>query len=156
MKHYDVHEIAPLHYMFDTNGGGRYELAFVYSSELGEIPVYAFNIERIAKGKETAEDKDLVRDTVAYVLQLFFDDVDNAILSTCDVDDGMQMGRKRLFDSWYKKLAPPEIMMIDAQVDSGMGMTWATMYYHRDNMFRSLIENAFREYEEVMNALGHE
>ena len=152
MKHYDVQEIAPLHYVFDTNGGGRYELAFVYSSELGEIPVYAFNIERIAKGTESDEDKNMIRNTVAFVLKIFFEEVDNAILSTCDVDDGMQMGRKRLFDSWYKKLAPSDIIMIDAQVDSGYGMTWATMYYHRDNIFRSLIENAFREYQEVMNA----
>lgn len=131
-------------------------MVFVYTSELGEIPVYAFNIERAVKGRETTEDKYMIRNTVAYVLEMFFRDIDNAILSTCDVDDGKQMGRKRLFDSWYKQLAPDEIQMIDAKVDSGVGMTWATMYYHRDNMFRSLIESAFREYGEVMNALGNE
>ena len=154
MQYYEVTEIAPLHYTFTTEGGSLFELSFVSSSELGDIPVYAFNIGRSVKGQETGNNKELVRNTVAHVLQLFFLEVDNAILSTCEVDDGMQNARKRLFDRWFRELAPEEILVMDGIIDAGIAKTWATMYYHRDNMFRSILESNFREYQEFMNSLS--
>lgn len=156
MRHYEVTEIAPLHYTFTTEGGSQYELSFVSSSELGDIPIYAFNIGRSVKGQETESNKELVRNTVAHVLHLFFLEVDNAILSTCEVDDGMQNARKRLFDRWFKELAPEEILVMDGIIDAGIAKTWATMYYHRDNMFRSILESNFREYQELMNSLSED
>lgn len=153
LPHYNVEETTPLHYIFTTNGNSRYELSFIQFSELEDLPIYIFNIGRISKGKENTVDRLLICNTVAYVLALFFEDVDNAILSTCEVDDGMQMSRKRLFDHWYHQLAPEDILIKDAPIETGAGITWATMYYHKDNMFRSLLENSFKEYEEMMNLL---
>lgn len=152
-QHYKVEEIAPLHFIFTTEGGSQYELSFVASSEMGEIPIYVFNIGRSVRGKENDTCHNYIRNTVAYVLQLFFQDIDNAILSTCEVDDGMQNARKRLFDRWFNELAPKEILILDATIDTGMETTWATLYYHQDNMFRSILECNFREYQELMNSM---
>lgn len=96
LHHYDVDEVGPLHYIFTTIGGSIYDLSFINVGEYDSLPVYAFNIDR--KEAEHCNGSDnMVRNTVAYVLHLFFENIDNAILSTCDIDDGKHNARHRLF-----------------------------------------------------------
>ena len=144
-EHYPLVQTDELCFSFATDGGSKYELVFVFLPSEQSIPLYTFNIERLVDGKHLLADSIKIRNTIAFALQSFFENIDNAILSTCEVDDGKQFARKKLFDRWFNQLNDGNVLMMETQVDSGIGMTWATMYYHKDNMFRSLLETMFHE-----------
>lgn len=152
LHHYDVDEVGPLHYIFTTIGGSIYDLSFINVGEYDSLPVYAFNIDR--KEAEHCNGSDnMVRNTVAYVLHLFFENIDNAILSTCDIDDGKHNARYRLFKRWFNDLNDGNFTFLESQVNTGYGKTWAMLYYHKDSILVSLIKKYFEDYLQLMNEL---
>jgi len=145
-ERYEIVEHSDMRYTFETSGGTKYELHFVLIPHPNNLPVYAFNIEREeVEGSHSNGNDHKVRNTVAFVFARFFESIDNAILSVFDVEDGRPECRKRLFNSWFNQLNDGSILSLQAKVDSGLGLTWATMYYHRNNMFRTILERSFNE-----------
>lgn len=145
-----------LTYTFQTDNGSTYKLEFVHFDVFAEVPtdsVYAFNIDRIVRSRQP-DDSIRIRNTVAYVISIFFRQIDNAIITSCEVDDGMQRGRKRLFDRWFNQMNDGNILTLSAQQQTGLGLTDATLYYHRENIFRPVLEREFREYIDLMNELN--
>lgn len=142
---YDVEKPVEGIYTFTTEIGTIYTLQFIEYTYFGGLPVYIFNIDRL-QSDVLPSDSRYIENTVGYVLHQFFQSVDNAIFATCDVDDGNQCGRKRLFDRWLRHMNDGSILTLTTRQDTGDGiMTDATLYYHRDNMFRLELERLFQE-----------
>ncbi len=145
-----------LTYLFRTDNGSTYKLEFIPFDIFAGVPsdsVYAFNIDRLVRSRQP-DDTVRIRNTVAYVISIFFRQIDNAIITSCEVDDGMQRGRKRLFDRWFNQMNDGSIMTMTAQQKTGLGLTDATLYYHCNNIYRRSLEQEFREYVELMNEIN--
>lgn len=84
-------------YHFVTDLGTEYELTFyqIHAS----YPIYSFAIERQS---DTYHADARVHATVMHVLRLFFEQDLNAMVFTCEVEDGRQYARFKLFDKWYQ------------------------------------------------------
>lgn len=142
---YEVEEQGEGIYAFRTEAGSIYSLQFIEYAFFDGLPVYIFNIDRNQRTSHPA-DSTKIENTVGYVLHQFFQRIDDAIFATCDVDDGMQRSRKRLFDRWLRHMNDGSILTLTTRQDTGDGiMTDATLYYHRDNMFRLELERLFRD-----------
>ena len=145
LPRYEVEEQGEGIYAFRTETGFIYSLQFIEYTYFDGLPVYIFNIDRNQRTHQPA-DSTKIENTVGYVLSEFFHRIDDAIFATCEVDDGMQRGRKRLFDRWLRHMNDGTILTLTTRQDTGDGiMTDATLYYHRDNMYRLELERLFRE-----------
>jgi len=142
---FDIETIGELYYRFTTDGGSVYEVVFFHQPNDTGVPLYVFNIDRVVRSTHSDHDANAVRDTVAEIVKAFFEDVDNAIITTCDNVDGKQNGRKRLFDRWYNSLNDGSIQMLSTHVVETEYDTWASMYYHKDNMFKTILERLFSD-----------
>lgn len=154
---YDVEcDPSGRNYTFHTEGGSTYILVFIPMTIFEDIPedtLFVFNILRPVRGT-SPDDARRISNTIAYVLERFFQTIENAILTTCDVDDGKQRSRKRLFDRWLHHHNDGRILTVTAKQNTGIGVTDATMYYRADNPFRFILEQRFREYIDLMNQLN--
>lgn len=97
-------------YFFDTPSGAQYVAYFL------ELPfaedLYTFNFEKLHRGKYGVVDCH-VFDTICHFLWRFFQNHRNSMLIACDTADGREKARMRLFESWYKRMAPNGISKID-------------------------------------------
>ena len=84
-------------YCFVTEHGTKYELLFYRIHE--SYPIYSFSIDR-QSNVYFADAR--VRATIIHVLRLFFENDMNAMVFTCDITDGRQFARFKLFDMWYR------------------------------------------------------
>ena len=111
---YDFRKTDDATYYFETDNGLKYRSYFI------EIPSTFYTLYSFSFDKEegsVAYDK-RVKDTIVTILADFFD-ADNYILGyTCDVTDGREMARKRLFDSWFKQENDGSLRKIDFQADN--------------------------------------
>ena len=97
-------------YYFTTPSGAKYVAYFL---ELPLAPhLFTFNFDRIKDGRQTVVDTN-VFDTVCSILATFFQNHQDAMLVVCDTVDGREMARMRLFQSWYLRIAPKELLKID-------------------------------------------
>lgn len=143
---YEVDEIE-LGYQFTTCSGVTYFLTFFSYpsvSEFLETRIYMFNIER-SHHPEEGQDDVRVRNSVLYVLDLFFQMHEDALISICDVADGKQQARKRLFDIWFKQFNSGRLKKIDA--DCMVDETWTSvsLYYSSSHSSQRKLENEFME-----------
>lgn len=152
MQHYNVEVIGEYQYRFDTDQGITYILTFVYIGGNENLPIYAFNIDRLAE-RNSNGDGNMIRNTVAYVIDLFFQNESNAILSTCDNDDKDSSTRYRLFRMWFNSIHDDTVVRKERQVRTGDGYTWALLYYKRDNIIGHIIEQYFDDYADMMDEL---
>ena len=145
-NHYEVDEIE-LGYQFTTKAGVTYFLTFFSYpavSDFLETKIYMFNIERShhpAKG----QDDEMVRNTVLYVLDIFFRLHEDALITICDVADGRQYARKRLFDAWFNHFNLGRLKRIDADCMVDDIPTSVSLYFSSSHYSRHQLEEEFRE-----------
>lgn len=145
LPRYDIQCPVEGIYTFRTETGTDYTLQFIEYTYFDGLPVYIFNIDRLQQHVRPS-DSQKIENTIGYVLSEFFSRIDDAIFATCDVDDGNQRGRKRLFDRWLRHMNDGSILTLTTRQDTGDGIfTDATLYYHKDNMFRMELERLFYE-----------
>ena len=122
LKNVDLHSLRPYNfqqaddatYYFKTDYGLKYRAYFI------EFPatfykLYSFSFE---KEKGIAPYDSRVKDTIITILVDFFK-TENYILGyTCDVTDGRERARKRLFDSWFKQENDGSLHKMDFQTDN--------------------------------------
>lgn len=63
--------------------------------------VYTFNIDVVKGDVRKAIGDDCVGITIAQVIRLFFEQIENVIIYVCDSLDNRQVARKRKFDRWF-------------------------------------------------------
>ena len=112
---YDFLKRGDSTYYFETDNGLKYKAYFIeFSSAFYKL--YSFSFDKEEGGFGAFDPR--VKDTIISVLEDFFD-VDNHILGyTCDVTDGREMARKRLFDRWFEQENDGSLRKIDFQTDN--------------------------------------
>ena len=118
-NHYEIFE-NEYGYQFTTVAGVDYYLTFLTYPTVSDFlstRIYMFNIDRANDQKIEYEGQDdvKVRNTILYVLEKFFYEHEDALITICDVIDGKQFARKRLFDSWFQKFNDNRLVKLDAQ-----------------------------------------
>ncbi len=101
-----INNRAPLQVTSTGNGAfefyaedSKYIVGFVEDQTIMESGVYQFFIENANDTKNTLSDK--VYQTIVAIVEEFFTENDSAILYICDIRDGRQSARDRLFAMWF-------------------------------------------------------
>ena len=114
LRPYDFRKANDATYYFETDNGLRYRAYFI-SFPAPFYTLYSFSFER-EEGVGAYDAR--VKDTIVTVLHDFFE-AENYILGyTCDVTDGREMARKRLFDRWFAQENDGSLRKIDFQTDN--------------------------------------
>lgn len=145
-NHYDVDEIDQ-GYQFTTTAGITYFLTFFSYptvSDFLETRIYMFNIER-SHHPTKGQDDVIVRNTVLYVLYHFFQIHEDALITICDVMDGRQYARKRLFDKWFEQFNNGKLKRIDGNCIVDEIPTSVSLYYSSTHFCDKKLEEEFME-----------
>ena len=112
---YDFQKADDATYYFETDNGLRYRAYFI-SFPATFYTLYSFSFEK-EEGVVGAYDA-RIKDTIVTVLHDFFDAENYVLGYTCDVTDGREMARKRLFDRWFEQENDGSLRKIDFQTDN--------------------------------------
>ena len=118
-------------YYFDTPSGARYFANFIQYPEFA-VDLFTFNFDIFIEGSECIPDTN-VFDTICTILQEFFHSHANALLVICDSMDGREAARKRLFNSWYLKMAPTGLTKIDREGKAETYNLFVSLFVWDDN-----------------------
>lgn len=101
-----INEKAPLEVTLTPSGTftfgtekNRYIVGFVEDQTILDNGVYQFFIENVDKTRNTLSTR--VFQTIVAIIEEFFNENDSAMLYICDVSDGKQSARDRLFAMWF-------------------------------------------------------
>lgn len=88
-------------FSFVTKAGRHYDIGFIEDYSLEHDDCYQFFITTPERGGYAPDDD--IRGTIVALIEEFFRLNDAAILYICDISDGHQAARNRLFRSWYER-----------------------------------------------------
>ena len=111
---YDFRKAEDAVYYFETENGLKYKAYFI------EFPSTFYKLYSFSFDKEEGDaphDK-RVEDTIIAILADFFDSENYVLGYTCDVTDGHEMARKRLFNYWFEQANDGSLRKIDFQTDN--------------------------------------
>ena len=111
---YDFIKADDATYYFETENGLKYRAYFI------EFPSPFYKLYSFSFDKEDgcAPYDSRVKDTIVSVMADFFDEQNHILGYTCDVTDGRELARKRLFDRWFKQENDGTLRKIDFQADN--------------------------------------
>ena len=138
-------------YQFSTITGVDYFLTFFSYPTVSDFlstNVYMFNIERstlVSGGQDDVK----VRNTILYVLDLFFQEHEDALITICDVVDGKQFARKRLFDSWFRKFNDNRLMKLESECRIDDVPTFVSLLFSQGHYDQENLRKAFQELVEI-------
>ena len=111
---YDFRKAEDSVYYFETKNGLKYKAYFIeFPSPVYKL--YSFSFE---KEEGIAPYDSRVEDTIVSILADFFDAENYVLGYTCDVTDGREMARKRLFNRWFEQTNDGSLRKIDFQTDN--------------------------------------
>lgn len=84
---------------FSTSSGSVYEVGFVEDYTFINENAYQFFIIEL-EGNHSVKDE-LVKQTIWIIIETFFSENNPIVLYICDMSDGKQAIRNRLFSIWY-------------------------------------------------------
>ena len=114
LRPYKIQKADDATYYFETSYGLKYKAYFIeYPADTYEL--YSFSFE---KEESRAFYDPRIKDTIITVLENFFESKNSILGYTCDVTDGREMARKRLFDLWFKQVQNKCLRKIDFQADN--------------------------------------
>lgn len=130
---------------FDTDSGTVYEVGFVEDYSILEENVYQFFIS-IRQGLPTHRDLN-VKLTIQSILHSFFETTEYGMVYICDMADGKQGLRSRLFNMWFNDYETKELYTyLTAHVDfEGIGY-YAAGLIRNDNPMRPTFVEAFNDF----------
>jgi len=143
-NHYNIEKIAN-GYRFETDFGSVYELIFILYPLVNTSEsycVYMFNIEQVKKGMPNKDDK--IRQTIEFVLSIFFETNINAIIVVMDTFDRKQEARQRLFKNWYLQRNFVNIEKYEAACQTEDLQLFTMLFVDKSNPFKSnILEDYF-------------
>ena len=149
-NHYDLIEVDN-GYQFTTSDNVDYFLTFISYPVLAEYlstKVYMFNIDRVYRNLSAikkGQDDIKVRNTVLYVWDLFFQQHEDALITICDIVDGKQYARKRLFDSWFHKFNNNRLCKLETDCLIDEKSTFVSLFYSNNHFEKEQLRRAFEE-----------
>lgn len=151
-NHYDLEEID-LGYQFVTITGTIYFVTFINYPTVSDFlstKVYMFNIERgDSPYPTTGKDDVMIRNTILFVLDLFFQQHEYALITICDVIDGKQSARKRLFDNWYRKFNDNRLIKLEADCFVDDISTTASLLFSANHYDRTSLQTEFQKLVDI-------
>ena len=133
-------------YCFKTDSGNSYFVTFIkypVISEYLSVDVFMLNIDRADENNHQNGDKNLVRNTIIYVIYKFFSLHNDALITICDITDGRQACRRRLFNRWFKEFTNGELSKLEATLYVEGTETYASMIFRSDIDNRKSLEKEF-------------
>ena len=111
---YDFRKAEDAVYYFETENGLKYKAYFIeFPSTFYKLYSFSFDKE---EGDAPYDQR--VEDTIVAILADFFDTENYVLGYTCDVTDGHEMARKRLFNRWFAQANDGSLRKIDFQTDN--------------------------------------
>lgn len=130
-------------YFFNTPSGAQYVAYFL------ELPfaenLYTFNFDKLHSGIHGVVDV-CVCDTICTILAKFFQKHQDSMLVACVSSDGREEARMRLFESWFRRLAPEELLKIDRSGQAEEYRLFLSLFVWDDNPDKSRLIAIFDEY----------
>lgn len=149
-NHYDIVE-NEYGYQFSTTTGVNYFLTFLSYPTVSDFlstKIYMFNIER-SNYIDGGQDDIKVRNTIIYVLDHFFSEHENALITICDIVDGKQFARKRLFDSWFQKFNNKRLIKIESECFIDNVPTYVSLMFIQGHYEQANLQKIFQELVEI-------
>lgn len=135
-------------YTFFTHSGNQYYVLFLEYNLFDNAPythVYSITIERVDGNDHNTGANHELRNTILYILNCFFQQHQNALISVCDIAGNKQPYRERLFTAWIKCYAPEDMTCISTPFCMEGKETYAMLLYMRDNIDALAIEATFKQ-----------
>lgn len=148
-NHYDVVE-NEYGYQFTTIAGVDYFLTFISYPTVSNFlstKIYMFNIDRVynKNSVDLGQDDVKVKNTILYVLDVFFREHKDALITICDVVDGKQFARKRLFDSWFQRNNHNRLRKLDADCMIDNIPTFVSLLFSVEHYDQGSLEQEFQQ-----------
>lgn len=134
---------------FETQYGSVYEVGFVEDYTFMDENAFQFFILK-SQGKHSVKDP-LVRETIWVILETFFLENNPVILYICDMSDGKQAIRNRLFSMWYYEYEQREsFTFLSTKVEVESTDYYASVLVKNSNPQLEDIKVAFNSFIENM------
>ncbi len=140
------------YYEFTSDKGVNYYIHFDVCEYLEEFIDHG-KVFYMSFGRKRKESFDIkIRETIICVLGFFFNTKENVLLYLCDTNDGKQLVRRRIFDSWYDLYAfSLNVDKIDEVIISDDEEYYTSMIVRKDNTFYNEYVTAFRKFHEGLS-----
>jgi hypothetical protein len=109
-----------------------------------DIPVFEFNLKVINAVDSIGKPYDArVEATIIDILSTFFRNNKNSLIYICDNLDSRQRGRRRKFDSWFKKSQTTVVEKYDIDFSVHDIQILASFMVHAQNPHKDLLVKLF-------------
>lgn len=141
-------------YQFTTVAGVDYFLTFISYPAVSDFlstDIYMFNIERVSniEVSNVGQDDVRVRNTILYVLDVFFQSHKDALITICEMIDGKQFARKRLFDSWFREFNQNRLIKLESDCLIDDVPTFVSLIFSAEHSDQKGLRDAFQELIEI-------
>lgn len=134
---------------FSTQYGLIYEVGFVEDYTFMDNGAYQFYILEMT-GSRFKEDP-LVRQTICTIIEVFFEGNDLVLLYICDMSDGKQSIRNRLFSKWYHEYENRiDFTFLSSQIEIDFTEYYASILIKNTNPQLEEIKETFLHFIEEM------
>ncbi len=152
LTRYEVREVDT-GYEFETDSGDLYLLSFIEYPVLSckDLPcsVFMFNIERIVRGKMKNRHGNKLKNTIVCVLSEFFENHSNSLVTVCDISDGKQFARNRLFNRWYREFGRDLLVKKETSFQIEGVTTFASLFFAINHPLKCQLEAEFHKLSEM-------
>jgi len=142
-------ESFDLGYQFVTETGIIYFITFIEYPTISDFlstKIYMFNIEHTTPKEHIHYKYDnRVRNTVIFILETFFSNHEDALITIYDFSDGRQLCRKRLFDSWFKLFNNGKLCKLEAKCLIDEQLTYTSLLYNKKHYDDKYLKEEFQE-----------
>ncbi len=151
LSHYPLFEKDELSYEFVTDSGVNYRIYFLdYGCILNNYLtqtniIYSFNIDVVGNINKLGATDERIGLTIAFILKLFFEKIENVIIYVCDSIDDRQLARKRKFDFWFWKYCDETIIKEDGIAVIESVQILNTLLVNKNNPQLTEIIRSFKE-----------
>lgn len=143
---YEIEEIDQ-GYQFTTESGALYFITFIEYPPINDFlntKVFMFNIDR-SYGSSKHFNTQRVRDTIIHILNIFFANHSDALLTIYDIVDGKQNARRRLFAGWYNRYGKGKVEKRECEFMIDKVKTYATLYYLENHIDKEELNKEFED-----------
>lgn len=133
-------------YCFDTESGNTYFVTFIkYPTLTDFLPteVYMMNIDRRDNTNHRNGCHNLVRNTILFIIGEFFYKHNDALITICDVVDGRQACRRRLFSKWFRKFGADTLEKIDSICTIEDTTTYTSIMFRKEVLNKEKLKHEF-------------
>ena len=129
---YSVWQVGEGAYGFKTNYGVLYRIIFTPDQTIWEDGAYEFGI--LNENKKSSPGDKLLRETIFFIIEEFFDKNPDILLYQCETGDNKQAMRDRLFLRWFGEYEHSDMYYIKvAKIIAEDISNYAAMIVQRNN-----------------------